>query len=86
MLESQIKKKCKKKLEDWGWFVIHLIQTNKNGIPDTLILRNGEAIFIEFKRPGKLPGELQKYRMDKFSEYGFKSIIVQSVKNIEHLK
>jgi hypothetical protein len=86
MLESEIKKKCTKQLELWGWMVIHLVQTNCNGIPDTLILRNAVVYFIEFKQPGKSPRELQVYRIRKLQEQGFKTFVVTSLKDIEPLK
>lgn len=86
MLESEIKKKCTKQLESWGWMVIHLIQTNCNGIPDTLILRKSVAYFIEFKQPSKVPRELQLYRIRKLQEQGFKTFVVTSLKDIEPLR
>jgi hypothetical protein len=86
MLESAIKKQCTKLLESWGWEVIHLIQTSKNGIPDTLILRNSRAYFIEFKRPGQAPRELQLYRIRKLQEKGFKTYVVTTLKDIEVFK
>lgn len=86
MLESEIKKRCTKLLESWGWEVVHIIQCNKNGYPDTLILRNSRAYFIEFKRPGKVPRELQLYRIRKLQEKGFKTYVVTSLKDIEVFK
>jgi hypothetical protein len=86
MLESQIKSKCREQLEKWGWMVIHLVQTNCNGIPDTLILRKTIAYFIEFKRPGKDPRVLQNYRIRKLQEQGFKTFVVTDLKDIETLR
>lgn len=86
MLESEIKKKCTIQLESWGWEVVHIIQCNKNGYPDTLILRKTIAYFIEFKQPGKAPRELQLYRIRKLQEQGFKTFVVTSLKDIEPLK
>lgn len=86
MLESEIKRKCSEQLEKWGWMVVHLIQTNCNGIPDTIILRKTTAYFIEFKQPGKSPRELQQYRIRKLQEQGFKTFIVTCLKDIEPLR
>lgn len=86
MLESQIKKQCTAQLQKWGWLVIHLIQTSQNGIPDTLILRNKITLFIEFKRPGHNPRELQLYRIKKLAEQGFETLIVRDLKDIAHLQ
>lgn len=87
MLESQIKKKSTEQLEKWGWMVIHLIQTNANGIPDTLAIHPYKGfVFIEFKQPGKNPRELQEYRIDKLRSFGAKVIIVRSVTDLNILK
>ena len=86
MLESELKRKGTKLLESWGWMVIHLIQTNQNGIPDTLCLKNGRAIFIEWKQPGKSPRELQTYRIRKLQEQGFKTFVVTDLKELQSLQ
>ena len=86
MLESEIKRRCTKDLESWSWEVVHLIQTNKNGIPDTLCLRAGRSVFIEFKRPGQQPRSLQEYRHDKLRKQGFEVLIVKSLEDIQHLR
>jgi hypothetical protein len=86
MLESELKSKSRTLLEKWGWLVIHLIQTNANGIPDTLILRNGQAYFIEFKQPGAHPRPLQSYRIDKLRQQGFQTLVITDIRQLEFLK
>lgn len=83
MLESELKRRCSKQLESWGWEVCHIIQCNKNGYPDTLILRMGTARFLEFKQPGKHPTPLQIYRHDKLKVAGFEVKIVRSLSDIQ---
>lgn len=66
MSESTYKQKVLKQYRKDGWFDIGLIQTNKNGIPDTLMMKKGEQpFFIEFKAVGKSAEPLQKYRHDE---------------------
>lgn len=86
MLESEIKRRGTKLLESWGWMVVHLIQTNQNGIPDTIILRKSVACLIEWKQPGKQPRELQQYRIRKLQEQGFKTFVVTDLKELEKLR
>ena len=38
-LESAIQSKVIKELEAHGWYVVKLVQTNKNGIPDLIRIR-----------------------------------------------
>jgi len=77
MLESKIQAKIIKRFTDEGYFVIKLIKTNKNGIPDLMILKDGKTIFIEVKKPmvGKL-SKVQEYRIKELKEYGFETLIL----------
>lgn len=86
MLESKIKSKCCRKLEEWGWLVNHIIQCNNNGWPDTQIFRRGVMYHLEFKQPGKEPEVLQSYRHRKLQEQGFKTFVVTDLKDIEKLR
>jgi len=71
MTESKIQSKRIKQLESEGWYVIKLIKTNKNGIPDLIAIKYDEVLFIECKtEKGKL-SKLQEYRIKELSKYGF---------------
>jgi Holliday junction resolvase len=72
MLESAIQKKIIDRLTKEGWYVIKLIKTNKNGIPDLLSLRDGVSWFIEVKQPKGVLSEIQKFRIQELREKGFK--------------
>lgn len=86
MLESQIKRKGTKMLESWGWIVLHIIQSNLNGIQDSIIFRAGVIWFIEWKQPGNNPRPLQSYRIEKLREQGFQTLIITDVKQLEFLR
>jgi Holliday junction resolvase len=73
MTEQQIQKKRIVQLEKEGYYVIKLISTNKNGIPDLIALHKDKGIlFSEVKRPGLKPRPLQLYRIKELLEHGFK--------------
>ena len=75
-LESKIQKEVIDKMEAQGFFVIKLIKTNKNGIPDLLCMRKDEYFFIEVKSAkGKL-SEIQKYRIKDLERFGVKSFVI----------
>ncbi len=75
-LESKIQKEVIDKMEAQGFFVIKLIKTNKNGIPDLLCMRKDEYFFIEVKSAkGKL-SEIQKYRIKELERFGVKSFVI----------
>ena len=74
MTEQQIQSKRIKELEELGYYVIKLIQTNKNGIPDLIAIpRDSKVLFSEIKRPRQKVSALQKYRIKELSEHGIKT-------------
>lgn len=71
MTEQQIQSKRIKELEDQGYYVIKLIRTNKNGIPDLIAIPNGSnVIFSEVKRPNGKVSKLQEYRIKELNRHG----------------
>lgn len=71
MTEQQIQKKRIDQLEAEGYYVIKLISTNKNGIPDLVAIPPGAGVlFSEIKRPGQKPSELQKFRIKELLKKG----------------
>lgn len=74
MTEQQIQSKRIKQLEAEGYYVLKLIKTNKNGIPDIIAIpKKSNVIFSEVKTPkGKL-SKLQEYRLKELENYGFKT-------------
>lgn len=79
MKESIIQKKCIKYFEDKGWFVIKLIQCNKNGMPDLMILKNNKCVFIECKAENGKLSELQKYRHEQLRKQNFEIYTIYSI-------
>ena len=75
MSESKFQAKLIKNLEKEGWYVIKIIQTNKNGIPDLLCLHfKHPPKFIEVKAKDGTVSELQKYRQKEiFNKTGIKT-------------
>ena len=52
MAEQQIQTKRIKQLESEGYYVIKLIKTNKNGIPDLIAIpKDSNVLFSEIKTP-----------------------------------
>ena len=74
MTEQQIQYKRIKQLESEGYYVIKLITTNKNGIPDLIAIPpNVDVLFSEIKTPkGKL-SKLQEFRLKELKKYGYKT-------------
>lgn len=79
MRESVIQKQIIKYLESENWYVVKIIQTNKNGWPDLQAHKNGTTIFVEVKSENGVVSELQKYRHEQLTKNGFHVIISSSL-------
>ena len=74
MTEQQIQSKRIKELEAEGYYVIKLIQTNKNGIPDLVAIPpECGVLFSEVKRPKGRLSKLQEYRIKELNSDGIKT-------------
>ena len=72
MTEQRIQGKRIKQLESEGYYVIKLIKTNKNGIPDILAIPpDSKVLFSEVKTPKGKVSKLQEYRLKELEGYGF---------------
>ncbi len=71
MTEQQIQSKRIKQLEAEGYYVIKLIKTNKNGIPDLIAIPpDSGVIFSEVKKPKGKVSKLQEYRLQELEAHG----------------
>lgn len=78
-MASKHQTKTIKEYEAKGYFVINLIKTNKNGIPDLLCLKAGEKpLFIECKELKDTVKPLQEYRIKQLNDLGFIAIVSKS--------
>lgn len=74
MTEQQIQAKRIKQLEAEGYYVLKLIKTNKNGIPDILAIPpDSQVIFSEVKTPQGRLSKLQEFRLKELEKYGFRT-------------
>jgi Holliday junction resolvase len=74
--EQQIQSKKIKELESQGYYVIKLVKTNKNGIPDLIAIPKGsDILFIEVKRPGGRLSKLQEYRIKELKNHQLNAIV-----------
>ena len=71
MTEQQIQSKRIKELESIGYYVIKLIKTNKNGIPDLIAIPpDSDVLFVEVKTPKGKTSKLQEYRLEELKKHG----------------
>ena len=76
MKEQQLQTKRIKELEAQGFYVIKLVSTNKNGIPDLIAIPpNSDVFFIEVKGPNGRLSKLQEFRIKELNNHGIKTEI-----------
>jgi len=81
MKEQDIQAKRIKQLEAEGYYVIKLITTNKNGIPDLVAIPpDSGVLFSEIKTPNGRLSKLQKYRIKELQKHGCKTEIYKGEK------
>lgn len=74
MTEQALQTKRIKELEAQGYYVIKLVKTNKNGIPDLIAIpKDCDVLFCEVKRPDGKLSELQKYRLKELENHGIRT-------------
>lgn len=83
MKESDIQHDIIQFFEKRDWYVVKIIQSNKNGWPDLQCHKNGVTMFIEVKSEKGKVSELQSYRHKQLRDKGFIVIVTHS---INHLK
>ncbi len=80
MKEQQIQAKKIKELEAQGYYVIKLINTNKNGIPDLIAIPpNSDVLFVEVKGPNGKVSKLQEFRHQELADKGIKVEIFKPI-------
>jgi len=77
MRESAIERPCCNWAKStYGIMAIKLV--NLIGIPDRILLYNGQVIFIEFKAPGEEPRPAQLFMHTKLRSLGFSVYVIDN--------
>jgi len=79
MLESKLQASCLKHAKLKGWYVLKVIKCNVSGFPDSVLLKDGQTIFVEFKSDKGTQSELQKYQQKLLENQGFKYYLVNNL-------
>jgi hypothetical protein len=80
MTEQQIQSKRIKQLEQAGYYVIKLIKTNKNGIPDLVAIPpRSRVLFSEVKTHTGRLSKLQEFRIKELKERGIRTEVFRGL-------
>ena len=87
MTEQQIQSKRIKQLEQAGYYVIKLIKTNKNGIPDLVAIPpRSRVLFSEVKTPTGRLSKLQEFRIKELTQHGLRTEVYNGVTDMDPQK
>ncbi|MFY9403398.1 MAG: VRR-NUC domain-containing protein [Defluviitoga tunisiensis] len=83
MLEKQIEQKLKEQIESLGGKAFKFISPGNSGVPDRIILLNGQCYFVELKRPGGKLRPLQESVHQQFEQLGFHVYVISSIEEVK---
>jgi Holliday junction resolvase len=86
MAESALQKKIINHLKRKGWYVVKIVMSNTNGIPDIWIGKNGNCAWLEIKDKGKTAEPLQLQRHKELDEKGFNVFVIDTWEKYLELK
>ena len=71
--ESQIEKKVVKYCREHGIYTRKFASPSNRGVPDRIFCKNGIAVFIELKKPGNEPTDLQLRELQILRNHGMRA-------------
>lgn len=84
MLESELERRLKRKVESVGGRALKLVSPGMAGVPDRLVLiPGGQAVFVEMKAPGKPLQPIQEKRKRELEALNFQVYKIDSVAAID---
>ncbi|MDT3768204.1 VRR-NUC domain-containing protein [Gleimia hominis] len=84
-MEKQLEQQLRKTVEDMGGLCWKLICPGTTGVPDRICLRDGRAVFVEVKTPGRKPRPIQEHRMKQLQNQGFTTFVIDSADGIREV-
>lgn len=85
MKESEIRKQIQDYLQLKGWFTFYILQGlgSYRGAPDLIAAKNGEALFIEVKRPGGRQSDYQEEFQRNIEAAGCRYILARGIEDLQ---
>ena len=80
-LEKDIERKACEWAKRQGWLAYKFTSPQRRSVPDRLFLKDGRAVFIEFKRPGGRLTAGQTRELRKLQQAGFMAEVAWSVED-----
>ena len=85
IIENNIEKYLLKEAKRKDILCYKFTSPGNNGVPDRIMIGNGQVIFVELKRPGAKPRELQQVIIRRMRERGADVRLVDTKKGVNLL-
>lgn len=82
MKESKIERELKKQIEAIGGVCLKWISPGNRGVPDRVVIYQGDVILVELKSPGEILRPLQEFQRRKFLELGVPVEVIDSMEGV----
>ena len=76
--EADLQKACVREARAAGWLARRYSGTGRRSYPDYFFARRGACVWVEFKRLGNQPTELQRLEHDEMRRYGLRVEVIDS--------
>lgn len=84
MKESSIERKFTLAIKRLGGRAVKFVSPGRAGMPDRIVLLPGGLVrFVELKRPGAVPTDLQLVRHAELRELGFEVTVIDSPEAVD---
>ena len=77
-LEKDVEQHLKKQVENFGGLCLKFISPGTRGVPDRLIIYNGNVLFVELKKPGGKLRPDQIKCISKFNDHFIPVFVIDS--------
>ncbi|MGY4541159.1 hypothetical protein ACVWY0_001068 [Arthrobacter sp. UYNi723] len=81
IIDKHLLKQCKA----LKFMCLKFTSPGNNGVPDRVVIGNGQTVFIELKRPGKGPRRLQKEVIAEMRSHGAEVRVANTTEQVDDL-
>lgn len=83
MRESKIEAYMAKQAKQYDTMYLKFTSPGNAGVPDRVLIHDGQVTFIELKRPGEEPRELQQKMIEKMRQHGAVVKVIDSIEAVD---
>lgn len=83
MRESEVETYLRKTATANKYMCLKFISPGNNGVPDRILIGDGNVIFVETKSPGKVPRKLQEFVIDKMRKHGAHVFVLDTKEKVD---